>query len=187
MSDEPLTNSSNAWWDAATAAQREERRARTEEIIARYRHPATLDPAIRDSNGMPVAIDPDLFRVVRNYEAGMAAAAAASGTYPTIQSQQSWDRQPQYLGRPHAPLGQLLSRLFNGVVQSVGMTYKSGGTKRLSLEIDVPNDMTYETLVANLQLVSLELGGKNNAVDTGRRKLLKLEDEAGSHGDDSQT
>lgn len=123
-----------------------------------------------------------------NAAAHITAAAeplTASGTYmntvPGFQFRAvSWDRQPpEYVGNPDNGLGHLLSRLFNGVVRSVGLTYQSGRTKRLSFEIDVPNEMTYETLVANLHAVAREVGAKQStATEPGRRRLLKLEEEA---------
>lgn len=95
----------------------------------------------------------------------------------------SWDMASSpsvYVGNPKNDFGQLISRLLGGVMQNVTLSWRwPGSTKRLSFEIEVPNDMSYETMVANMHALSRELGSAKTPVDNNnRRRLLKLEEEA---------
>lgn len=91
----------------------------------------------------------------------------------------SWDRapEPEYVGNTQSDFGRMLSRLFNGFVRSIGLTWHGGDYKRLTLEIDVPKDMSYETVVANLHKFAEEIAPPKQpfAASFVRRRLLKLE------------
>jgi hypothetical protein len=76
------------------------------------------------------------------------------------------------------PVGQVLSRLFGGIVRGVSLTWRDDRTHRLVLEIDVPSDMSYAVVAENMQRLSQELSPPARAVVRSRRRLLRLEEEA---------
>lgn len=112
---------------------------------------------------------------VANAEAWGHITAVPAPTFQAV----SWDRAPVYVGNPKNDFGQLISRLLGGWLQSVKLSWGGGRTKRLSFEVDVPSDMSYEAMVENLHKLSRELGAPKTPADSNnRRRLLKLEEEA---------
>lgn len=85
----------------------------------------------------------------------------------------------RHAGSPTGKLGQILGQLFSGEVQSLFLSYKRdrADRARLDISIDVPYDLSIEDLQANLQRISGAPCNQSPAL-YGRRRLLKLEEEA---------
>lgn len=121
--------------------------------------------------------------------AARATQRLADNTRPTLNTAPgfqyrdvSWDRRltpPAAKGANVVELAKLIGALFSGGVTNISYSQSAESPRaKLSVEISIPADISYDDVIANLQQLSREHSNAKPTHNTGRRRLLKLEEGA---------
>lgn len=202
MSDEPITLAERAWLDsfARVEAEFEAERATVLAVLRRSRERA--QSAERRPPGECVAhsVNATAHVVAATARAESLTQTANAMITPIVTAVDvaraqmlrppghgvvfTWNMHPGY-GRTNASakgqhmteLAKLLGAIFSGGVTDISFSQSAASSRAtLNVAISLPADISLDDVIANLQRLTGELSSAKPAPNTGRRRLLKLEE-----------